>query len=273
MPNSPTKTAALAQTDMRGSKHVLEGQVQGPHSALAYSVDGALRAPLVILCHGMFSSRNGHKHLRLAQLLNARNINALRFDFTGAGNSGGDRFELTYTRQYEDCLAVIDWVCAQGIDSVGLFGSSMGGTTAILSAAREERIEALATLAAVAHPELIAERYPGWVQAIESLGYVEAEGVRVGPEILHDSLQHNVVAAMGVILCPSLIVHGERDDLVPSSDGHDLACAARSTELMIVAEGDHRLSNPTRCDQALSRIADFFAQRLTRPHDPSEAES
>jgi len=45
------------------------------------------------------------------------------------------------------------------VERFGVFGSSMGGAVALLAAARDGRVCAVATLAAVAHPALIVERY------------------------------------------------------------------------------------------------------------------
>ena len=214
----------------------------------------------VICCHGMLSWRGGAKHVLLAELLAGRGIPALRFDFAGRGRSDGRLFDISYSNEMEDLYAVIDGLSARGVERFGLFGSSMGGAVALLVAAREERAVAIATLAAVAHPQLVAERHD--VEGWRERGYIETAEGRVGRGFYDDALTHEVCAAVRVLRAPVLVLHGDRDEVVPPSDAHDIATCARNASLEMVLGADHSFSNPVHMRPAMRRVADFFEHAL-----------
>ena len=51
--------------------------------------DGDKEKPLVILCHGLTSSKDSSTYTRLAEELNKNSIGSYRFDFHGHGKSEG----------------------------------------------------------------------------------------------------------------------------------------------------------------------------------------
>ncbi|HET6346389.1 MAG TPA: alpha/beta hydrolase, partial [Myxococcota bacterium] len=88
---------------------------------------GAPAPAMVVSCHGMFSSKDGAKHLALADALAGLGLSVLRFDFAGAGESDGSVYDLSYTARMQDLDAAIEFLARQGVQRLGLFGSSMGG--------------------------------------------------------------------------------------------------------------------------------------------------
>ena len=225
-------------------------------------LQGDLGPSVAILCHGMMSNKDGHKHIFLAQELAQRGIANLRFDFAGRGESEGEIFDMTYSRQVEDLEAAVNHLATLGVQRFGLFGSSMGGAVALLEAARDERIVAIATLAAVGHPAAMGERYPEHVRSWNERGFIEFEGARIGRGFYDDALQHDVLSAVRVLRAHLLIVHGDRDEVVNVADAHDIAIAARHATLDIVAEADHRFSSLPAMRSAMRQVADFLAQHL-----------
>jgi pimeloyl-ACP methyl ester carboxylesterase len=148
------------------------------------------------------------------------------------------------------------------VQRFGIFGSSMGGAVALMAAARDERVVALATLAAVAHPEAVEERYAAAVASWRQRGWFETEAGRIGAGFVEDAVQHNLLAAVRVLHAPLLVLHGDRDEVVPCSDAHDIAAAARNVSLEIVMGADHRFSDPVHLRPAMDRVADFLAGHL-----------
>jgi pimeloyl-ACP methyl ester carboxylesterase len=225
-------------------------------------LDGDLDGAVVISCHGMLSSKNGTKHELLAGLLAERGISTLRFDFAGRGESDGALFDLSYSNEMEDLSDVIDQLAARQVNRFGLFGSSMGGAVALMTAARDERVVALATLAAVAHPESVEDRYAAEVASWRERGWFETGEGRIGAGFIEDAAQHNLIASVRVLRAPILVLHGDNDEVVPCSDAHDIAAAARNVSLEIVMGADHRFSDPVHLRPAMARVADFLAGHL-----------
>jgi alpha-beta hydrolase superfamily lysophospholipase len=210
----------------------------------------------------MLSNQDGHKTLALAELLIARGLGVVRFDFAGRGRSDGDLWSLTYSRQVEDLQAIVDTLVREGVGPLGVYGSSMGGAVALLCASREESICAIATLAAVGRTDLLVERHPDAATAWKKRGYISVPEGRIGPRLFEDARLHDVLAATRFIRAPVLVVHGTADEVVPFTDGDDIAAAARNAQLHYVDGADHRFSAPEHRSEALCRIADFLAAAL-----------
>lgn len=216
----------------------------------------------ILSCHGMLSGKDGVKHTRLAGEAERLGIALLRFDFAGRGESQGNVFDMSYSNAIEDADAAINWLQHQGGTRVGLFGSSMGGAVALLTAARDERVVAIATLAAVGHPAAIAERYPVEADLFKSQGFVESPAGRIGRGFFDDAVQHDVVSAVSIVRAPILVMHGTNDEVVPQTDAFDIATAARNATLDLVDGGDHQFHQQQLLRPAMKRVAEFLAQHL-----------
>ncbi len=229
---------------------------------LAGVLHGSPLQGVVIACHGMLSDKSGAKHILLAGLLQAQSTALLRFDFAGCGASEGSLAQLSYSQRVADLDAAVAYVSTLGAPRVAFFGSSMGGSVAYLQAARDERVVAVATLAAIANPAYLIELNADAVDSWQRLGYVSTEKGRIGRSLWEDSLQRDVVAAVRVLHIPILVVHGEADVVVPCSEAIDLATAARRARLEMVLGADHGFSQSDHLRPAMRQIATFLAEEL-----------
>ena len=96
----------------------------------------------VILLHMSASDREAWTSF--AQVLAEEGYTALTFDFRGYGDSGGDRVIEDIWR---DALAAVRFMRARGFERIDLVGASMGGTAALIVAARED-LQSVVTLSA-----------------------------------------------------------------------------------------------------------------------------
>ncbi len=106
-------------------------------------IDGVLhlcekRAPAVITCHGLFSSKQSDKFLQIAESFSREGFAVARFDFGGCGESTGDIADTTVTRRLKELEAVMHHLSghAQLSGRYGILGSSLGGYAGLLYAAR-----------------------------------------------------------------------------------------------------------------------------------------
>jgi pimeloyl-ACP methyl ester carboxylesterase len=111
----------------------------------------------VVLAHMFPSDRTAWTGF--AESLAAEGFHVLNFDFRGFGQSGGPR-DLSLL--WEDVLAAAEELRARGARRVVVVGASMGGTAALVAAAREE-LDGVVTLSApstfmgiAAPPEVVA---------------------------------------------------------------------------------------------------------------------
>lgn len=87
--------------------------IHGPEGNIAYKVtlpegfDTATgRCPMVILMHGIFSSKDFIPMPQLAKGLAKAGIASIRFDFEGHGKSDGRKQDMTIEKEITDARAV-----------------------------------------------------------------------------------------------------------------------------------------------------------------------
>ncbi len=222
----------------------------------------------VLLCHGMESSKESLKLVRLGESLSLGGFAVLRFDFTGAGESTGDFESITCTRQVDDLAAAHELLKDRGVGRVALVGSSMGGTTALMYAGAADGVAALVTLAAPFDPwELIERDFPPEVRARwRAQGFIEFDGRRLNASFLEEGLTIDVAAAVARIQCPALVIHGDADATVPVAHAHALhAALSGGKELCILPGADHRFTGPEGRDEALRRTGEWVVRHLGSP--------
>jgi dipeptidyl aminopeptidase/acylaminoacyl peptidase len=219
----------------------------------------------VVLCHGMESSKESEKITALSRRLAEREILALRFDFAGSGESEGKFEEMTYSGEVEDLRAAYSFLLRYEPKKVGIFGSSMGGTVAVLFAGQEKTVAALATLAAPLHPEKFRDKLltPEEARQWRARGYIVYHDRRLNISLLDDAEQLDVPKAARGISCPALVIHGDRDDTVPVEEGRELFAALAGPKRLCIIEGsDHRLTDPAHLQKALAESIDWLTARL-----------
>jgi len=230
------------------------------HDAAKDRTNGA-----VILCHGMESDRNSEKLIFLDRHLAQRGILTMRFDFSYVGESSGKFEDITYSGEVEDLRAAYALVQSRHIGKIAIFGSSMGGTVALMFAATEPHVAALATLAAPLHPENFPKRLltPVGLESWRKHGFTRYNGQRLNLTLLEDLENIDVAGAAQRIHCPVLILHGDNDEVVPVAEAQELHnCLANSKRLSILKSGDHRLSDPIIMQRAMREALDWLTEHV-----------
>jgi fermentation-respiration switch protein FrsA (DUF1100 family) len=215
----------------------------------------------VVVCHGFKGFRTWGFFPPLARALARAGHAAVTFDFSrnGVGADGVDFSALdcfrenTHTRNVDEIRMVLDALREGGIlpwtpRRIGLFGHSRGGGEAVIVAAEDARVDALATWAAIS--DIPARWSPEQVEAWRRGETVEIENARtgqrmpVGPAYWRDVEMNgerlDVLRAARALAAPWLIVHGEDDATVPAAEGQALfEAAGDETELLLVEGAGH----------------------------------
>ena len=185
----------------------------------------------IIFVHGKGSDRQaeaGGHMLDIAAQLVRDGHPVLLFDLRGSGRSDGDRFTLG-AQEGRDVGGAIDFLVSRGLanDGVDILGFSMGASTSLLLAPTESRVQAIAEDSGYATlGEILDEQAPkasglpsfftpGMVFMARPLLGIDAYAIRPV-----DGMPG--LAARGTRL---LVIHGEADQTVPVSNGHELAAA------------------------------------------------
>ena len=195
-------------------------------------------APVVVMCHGFHSSKDNPITSRtLAQKLVENGLSVLRFDFTGHGQSEGDIDEVTPLMGLDDLKCAIKTLNNQNF---ALYGSSFGGYISLLYASQNP-VLTLALKAPVSD----------WCQVQISKGR--------GERFYQETKNISIYQKAKNIKAPTLITHGDKDDVVPIEQSQKLIKALRSKikTLEIIRGANHDIRGQN-LEKANTQIADFF---------------
>ena len=224
----------------------------------------------VILCHGMESDKNSEKLVFLSREIARRGILALRFDFSYVGESSGKFEDITYSGEVEDLQAAYALLGSRHAGKTAILGSSMGGTVALMFAAREPAA-ALVTVSAPLHPEKFPHRILTRAQLRDwrERGFILYNGQRLNVALLQDLEIIDVRACARKVACPVLILHGDADVVVPVEEAYELHdCLTGPKRLSILHGADHQLSNPEMMRRTLSEALDWLTEHVrSEAHD------
>lgn len=239
-----------AGAKLQGVLHRAEGQPQGS----------------VLLAHCFSCGKDLHTSTRLAKSLARAGYAALRFDFTGLGDSAG-AFETTnVSSNVVDLTRAAVALIERGFGPCALIGHSLGGSAALLAAERLKTVDAVATLAAPSDVEHVRQLFTAQEAEIRELGRAEVSlggtPFCLGETFLDDLESHDVVAAARGLNRPYLAIVAGDDKVVDPRHGYVLAEAAgEHGQVLDIPGADHLFSKRDHAQRAATAIIDFLATR------------
>lgn len=254
-----------------------EYKVYGPQGGLAMEVtlpDGfnedAGKCPMVILMHGIFSSKNIVPIPALAKALAKEGIASICFDFGGHWKSEGRMELMTVGKEIEDALVM--WEYAKSlpyVSKIGLLGHSQGGVVASMTAGiLAERGESPAALVLIAPGSVIQDACKGGrffgaeFNPADPPEYVKCFGImKLGREYLLSTQELDIYGTAKAYTGPVRIIHGSKDTIVPMSCSEKyIDSYTQETELTVVEGENHMITRKLKT--VVSLAVSFFASQL-----------
>ena len=226
------------------------------------------RTPGIVFLPGLRSDMTGTKAVALEAWAKAEGRAFLRFDYTGHGASSGRFAEGTIGAWHYDTLSAIDRL-TEG--RLVLVGSSMGGWQMLLAAReRPQRIAGMVGIAAAADftDRLESALAPEARAALRRDGRVQLPSI-YSPEptvitaaLIEDGKRRRVLAGRFEFDGPVRLIHGVGDPDVPWQNSLTIAERVTSpdTEVILVKDGDHRLSAPRDLERLIRVTAEVCAR-------------
>lgn len=227
-------------------------------------------APGIIFCHGFTGNRiESHRlFVHAARHLCKKDFVVLRFDFRGSGESEGLFQDMTVSSEVEDLMTAITWFMEKKEtikENIGVNGLSLGGVVAILTAAKDSRVRALALWSTPSDLRSLSQIVLGSSDKPLKRGFVDLpSGYRVGREFLDDLGRHNIVEGVSKIAPrPLLIVHGAQDSVVPLWHAEKLFSAAGEPKEKFFVDGaDHTYNRWKWQWAAIKHTGNWFEKNL-----------
>jgi putative redox protein len=208
--------------------------------------------PGLILCHGfpigpIDARRSAGTFPQLIDRIAIEvGLPALTFTFRGCGASTGD---FSLQGWIDDLRAAIDHlITTADVKRVVLVGTNTGGSIAICVGADDPRVAAAALLSPRADFYDWADHPRRFLDHAREIGAIRTPGFPVNMDDWTRAFRRfRPTAAAGRFAPrPLLVMHGEDDESVPTSDARQLALAHGSAELSLLAGAGHRLRHDPR---------------------------
>ncbi|MBR0203912.1 MAG: alpha/beta hydrolase [Synergistaceae bacterium] len=237
---------------------------------LLYMPEIASKVPLVITAHEL-GSNYARRWPQYGEALASQGIAVYTFDFAGGGSkartdgtpgshSDGETTEMSVMTEVKDLECVLEsaksWNFVDA-NKIAIIGGSQGGAVSVITAARHaDEIAGLVLL----YPALIIQEdlhkkfakkedcppvysYNGWLD--------------VSPIYVNDMWDYDIYADMPKYSKPVLILHGDKDFIVPIEYSQRAAKTYPDSEFHVIKNGDHGFQGET-FEQAIGYIKAYF---------------
>lgn len=253
MPTENISVATEAGHELAGSLELPTGLVRGA----------------ALFAHCFTCTRQSKAAVATARALAREGIACLRFDFTGLGGSGGEFGRAGFATDVADLIAAARYLADRFGNRILLVGHSLGGA-AVLAAAGGlgfDRIAAVATIGAPSNVPHVLERIEGDLSAIRERGSgpvsIGGRSFELSREFLERVENIDLVAEVGKLRVPLLLLHSPTDDLVGIENAGVLFQAARHPKSFVSLEGaDHLLLDERDANFAATVIAGWSSRYL-----------
>ncbi|MFW7378584.1 MAG: alpha/beta fold hydrolase [Oligoflexus sp.] len=239
--------------------HLLAGRLELP--------DGEIKA-YAIFAHCFTCSKNVAAASRISRQLAQKNIAVLRFDFTGLGNSEGDFANSNFSSNIADLLAAADYLRKTAEAPQLLVGHSLGGTAALIAAAKIPEVKALVTIGAPFDPQHVVKNFHADLAQIKELGEAEVtlagRSFRIKKQFLDDITNYRGSDGPSQLNQALLVMHAIDDQIVEFENAERIfAAAPKPKSFVSLDQADHLLSN--KKDSAyIAEIIAAWAERYFR---------
>jgi alpha/beta superfamily hydrolase len=247
-------------------KHVFFHNSSGNKLVGILEYAGESDGPIAIIGHGAMGSKENSYVIDLAKRLNKEGIVTFRIDFNSHGESEG-KFSQTGVQTWADDLkhAFIK-VKEFDIDTqrIGLFGYSLSASASIVSAPSLEPRAIVSGATITDFKKVIWEKFLGVsLQEWKEKGKVLIDGNELHYNFFEQGIEEDFLFAASNIKCPTLVVHGEKDSIVPIEQGKNLYKTLNSKKNFIEIKGaDHSGMNDEQYEDFLSSSTNWFAKHL-----------
>jgi len=220
-------------------------------------IEGDASKPVLILVHGW--GRNVGKMMPYIKNLYPKGYNFLVFDSRNHGHSDTDNHS-SLIKFAEDIRASIDFLAARNAlrHGIGLMGLSIGGAASIYAASQDTRIDAVVTVGAFANSgDVMRKQFrdrhiPYWPFVWLLFKVVEW---KIGTTFSEIAPENNIAKARARFL----IIHGEKDTVVPIEQAHKLIKAANDNKAKLITYKSKGHSNCHFEKGFWETVDDFFS--------------
>jgi len=237
----------------------LSGTLHEPENSLGTApADTAL-----VLGHCFTCSRHTSILKDICKKIAAKGFSALRFDFSGNGQSQGDFSQSSYTKHIKEMKQAVSFLSDMGISRFGLGGHSMGAAIAIFTALQTENITGVCTLAgrlgssdlsSIFTKEQLNQLQQSGIMSFKSRG----RSLQLSESFFSDMQQYNLPDALKSLKIPLMVVHGDQDEIISVQNAFQAKELKPDLTLEIIPGADHMFMNPEHRTRIADSVTKWF---------------
>lgn len=218
----------------------------------------------IIICHGW--GANKADVFPSTMYLLKKGFNLLYFDFRNHGASGGNVSSIGKLEGL-DLTAAVEYLKKEKpelSEKIGVYGISMGASVAILTAAQDERISAIAVDSPFSSFNYIVVRYAKLFYKIPKYPLTPLTFLFTKMRLGFNPDDFSAVRYVKKISPrPIFFIHGANDERIPADEGKKLYdMAGEPKEFWEVSGADHMESHSKNPLEYEKKVSEFFRKYL-----------
>ena len=222
----------------------------------------------VVFGHCFTCSRHTRIIRQICSELAEKDVLALRFDFSGNGQSEGEFSASNYSKQIAEMQTATGVISEKGVHRIGLAGHSMGAVIAVLTAARTKTVKAVCALAGrlsgLNATNFFSKKQ---LKELEDTGKVSfnsrGRSLQLSTKFFADAKQYNLPETIKSLKTPLMVVHGDADEIIPVQDAYlSKTYNPEFTELVVISGADHMFSAEMHRTQVSKLVVKWFKEHL-----------
>ncbi len=221
----------------------------------------------VVFGHCFTCSRNTSILRHICHQLVEENFMALRFDFSGNGQSEGNFAESTYSKQISEMQTAAAFASGKGASWIGLAGHSMGAVIAVITGAQMNSAKAVCALAGrfsgLSSTHFLSKNQHKELKETGRVLFISrGRSLVLTERLFTDGNRYNLPEIVASFHSPLLIVHGDRDEIVPVKEAYKASeLNSADARLAIIPGADHMFSRPEHYRQVSTLVVEWFKEQ------------
>lgn len=213
---------------------------------------------LMILYHGFTGNKCDHHFMfhTLSKACNHADIDVVRFDFIGSGDSDGTFNEMRIQEEIAQAECIFSHYANQ-YDEIILFGFSLGGVIASKVAANHaDLVKKLVLLSPAVNFKEILKVMLENASKVEN-GY-DLNGLMIADELIQEVETYDFVESISKFKNPVKIIHGDRDQFIPLHETIRYESYYQQLERVVVEGADHCYTSMQLSQKMMEEVLNFI---------------
>ena len=186
-------------------------------------------------------------------------VEVVSFDFYSLGQSEGDYAQLSLSMGIKNFLCVLNSINTDG-KKIGIVAASFGGAVALNALCQELFSPDFMVLKSAAF--CLFEGYEHEQGNIDNMVIWKETGIspvtQQSYEVYLDSLQYSCYSKISSIKCPTLVIHGTKDSVIPVQQSLRLCSLNHRFLLSLIDGADHDYKQNNALDIFIQQTRDFI---------------